>query len=136
MGAAGLDSVPISSLDQNVPPNASQSITGAITLLWPFSSTTRKAAFLLADPDFRLRNKHGQVRVRVHGPAALAFAKSKIGIGDEITLHLEGGSWIDAEPGVSTPGKGLESDLFFGRRIAFEVLLHIALSRWNWLTVA
>ena len=88
-------------------------IRAVVTLLWPFSSSTRKVALLLADLDFRQRKKSGQVRVQLSGPAAQAVARSKIGIGDEVVLELTGARWVDAAPGVVTPGKSIDSELLF-----------------------
>ena len=68
-----------------------------------------------------MRYKKGQVRVQVHGAVAQALAKSKFGIGDEVELNLEGAHWVDTEPGVTTPGKSLDSELLFRRKISVKV---------------
>ncbi|KAK6432522.1 hypothetical protein LTR95_011307 [Oleoguttula sp. CCFEE 5521] len=102
--------VPIQSLDTSVPPPVGQTIRAVVTLCWPYSSSTRQCALLLADPDFRLRSRKGQVRVRFHGAAAEAVAKAKPGIGDEVELELGGAGWVGTEVGgeiVQTPGKSV-----------------------------
>jgi hypothetical protein len=115
-----MDIVPISSLEKLDNPQSKQ-LRGVITLIWPFSSSTHKAAFLVAEPDFRLRSKKGQVRVQTRGPAAVAVANSKLGIGDEITLNLDRAKWVEAEQGVSTPGRSVELELVYGSYLDIEV---------------
>ncbi|OQO15152.1 hypothetical protein B0A48_00534 [Cryoendolithus antarcticus] len=102
--------VPIQSLDTSVPPSTGQMIRAVVTLCWPYSSSTRQCALLLADPDFRRRSRKGQVRVRFHGVAAEAIAKAKPGIGDEVELELGGAGWVGSGLGgemVQTPGKSV-----------------------------
>ncbi|KAI7409867.1 hypothetical protein KC336_g12616, partial [Hortaea werneckii] len=114
--------VPIQTLapDAELPSNGA--IRAVVTLAWPFSSSTRQCALLLADPDFRLRTRKGQVRVRFTGPSAEAVAKSRIGIGDEITLHLGGATWAEPKEGaVRTPGKSVDGELVFARQLGLKV---------------
>jgi hypothetical protein len=118
---ARMDWIPIAELEPGHPSSQSKSIKGIVTLIWPFSSSTNQAAFLLADPDFRQRYKKGQVRVQVQGAVAWTLAKSKLGIGDEVVLGIRGARWVDTEVGVSTPGKGLDSELLFKDRISVQV---------------
>jgi hypothetical protein len=114
-----MDCSPIAELEPGH--RSSKSIKGIVTLIWPFSSSSNQAAFLLADPDFRQRYKKGQVRVQVQGAVARALANSHFGIGDEIILSTRGARWVDIEAGVSTPGKGLDSELLFKDEIVAEV---------------
>lgn len=116
------ETVPIQTLapDAELPSNGA--IRAVVTLAWPFSSSTRQCALLLADPDFRLRTRKGQVRVRFTGPSAEAVAKSRIGIGDEITLHLGGATWAESKEGaVRTPGKSVDGELVFARQLELKV---------------
>ncbi|KAI7211746.1 hypothetical protein KC333_g7503 [Hortaea werneckii] len=116
------ETVPIQSLapDAELPSNGA--IRAVVTLAWPFSSSTRQCALLLADPDFRLRTRKGQVRVRFTGPSAEAVAKSRIGIGDEITLHLGGATWAESKEGaIRTPGKSVDGELVFARQLELKV---------------
>ncbi|KAK6433037.1 hypothetical protein LTR95_010791, partial [Oleoguttula sp. CCFEE 5521] len=102
--------VPIQSLDPSIPPPTSQAIRALVTLCWPYSSSTRQCALLLADPDFRLRSRKGQVRVCFYGASAEAIAKAKPGIGDEVELELGGASWVSSGVDgdvVQTPGKSV-----------------------------
>ncbi|KAI7162652.1 hypothetical protein KC349_g1834 [Hortaea werneckii] len=106
--------------DAELPSNGA--IRAVVTLAWPFSSSTRQCALLLADPDFRLRTRKGQVRVRFTGPSAEAVAKSRIGIGDEITLHLGGATWAESKEGaIRTPGKSVDGELVFARQLGLKV---------------
>jgi hypothetical protein len=122
-----MDLSPIAELEPGH--SSSKSIKGIVTLIWPFSSSTNQAAFLLADPDFRQRYKKGQVRVQVHGAAARALANSHFGIGDEVILSIRGARWVDIEAGVSTPGKGLDSELLFKDEILVQVRRSLGLQR-------
>lgn len=76
---------------------------------------------LLAEPDFRLRNRKGQVLVRFQGASAAALARTRIGSGDEIHLQLEGVRWLEADPGVTTPGRSVDTELLFKRRLVCQV---------------
>jgi hypothetical protein len=57
---------------------------GVITIKWPYSSSTQKLTFLLADPDPRKRAAGGQVKITLLGKAAEAI--DKIESGEEISL--------------------------------------------------
>lgn len=96
-------------------------IRAVVTLLWPYSSSTRKVALLLAEPDFRLRKRNGQVRVQFTGPAARAVARSYIGIGDVVVLTLAGAKWVDATPGLVTPGKSIDAELVFREKLRMDI---------------
>ena len=113
-----MDIIPITRLNPTTAPPADRAIRAIITLSWPYSSSTQQCALLLADPDFRQRNRQGQVRVQFTGPSAEAVARSKAGIGDEVVLELGGAVWVD-EPGarVNTPGKSVDGELVFKRRL-------------------
>lgn len=102
--------------------DASQySVQAVVTLVWPFSSSNRLFSLLLAEPDFRLRNQNGQIRVTFCGRCAEEVARTKIGIGDTITLSLQGAQWSENQQIQSTPGKSLIWELQFKNRIKFEV---------------
>ncbi|KAF2773996.1 hypothetical protein EJ03DRAFT_323343 [Teratosphaeria nubilosa] len=114
--------IPIQSLSPDSDPPSRASIRAVVTLSWPYSSSTRHCALLLADPDFRLRNARGQVRVRFTGPSAEAVAKSHVGIGDDVVLELEGAQWEAAREVDRTPGKSVEGELVFRRRLGLRIL--------------
>ncbi|KAK4501753.1 hypothetical protein PRZ48_007562 [Zasmidium cellare] len=113
--------IPINALSPSEAPPASKSIRAIVSLLWPYSSSTKQCALLLADPDFRLRNRKGQVRVRFTGPSAEAIAKGRIGIGDELVLELRGAQWTGEQTRVATPGKSVEGELVYGGQLALKV---------------
>jgi hypothetical protein len=63
------------------------------------------------------------VRVRFAGPAAEAVAKSRIGIGDEILLELDGAIWTESPAGlVSTPGRSVEGELVYHGILGLKVI--------------
>ncbi|KAK7623803.1 hypothetical protein IWX50DRAFT_632223 [Phyllosticta citricarpa] len=116
-----LKRLPISALHPGLPSLALQSIVSIVTLVWPYSSSTRSCALLLAEPDFRLRRRRGQVRVQFFADAAHAVATSGVGIGDVVVLRLGPGvQWLASsgeEEVVRTPGKSVEWELGYRRAL-------------------
>jgi hypothetical protein len=78
-------------------------------------------AFLLVEPDFRLRRTRGQVRVQFSGSSAKSVAKAGIASGDEVILSLDGVEWVQDETPFATPGRGVEFDLKFTERLLLQV---------------
>ncbi|KAK4953612.1 hypothetical protein LTR10_008215 [Elasticomyces elasticus] len=113
--------VPIQSLAPNTAPPAEASIRGIVTLLWPYSSSTKSCALLVADPDFRLRKQRGQVRVRFHGEVAAAVARARLAIGDEVVLRLQGANWEQDVSTATTPGRNVGGELSFGRHLDLRI---------------
>lgn len=113
--------VPIAQLSPDLEDLANRSFCAVVTLVWPFSSSSRKLSLLLAEPDFRLRNRHGQVRVTFAGPCAEEVARTKVGIGDEVILGLDGASWTENTNATATPGKSLQYELQYTRRLRLKV---------------
>jgi hypothetical protein len=97
------------------------SLQAVVTLVWPFSSSNGAFSLLLAEPDFRLRKQNGQVRVTFRGLCAEQVARTKVGIGDKVTLSLQGARWTENERLHSTPGKSLEWEVQFINRVKLEV---------------
>jgi hypothetical protein len=125
-----MEHVPISTLETVANSSATrrslQTISGVVTLLWPFSSSQRRAALLLAEPDFRLRNAKGQVRVQLQGPAAAAVARAQVAIGDDVVLRLARARFVAREElrgFTGTPGKSVEVELLYRDAIVAEVRL-------------
>ncbi|TKA74267.1 hypothetical protein B0A49_08660 [Cryomyces minteri] len=116
-----MDLVPIADIAPTLPAPDSKAIKAIVTLLWPYSSSTHRCALLLAEPDFRLRRSRGQVRVQLAGSSARAVAKSGIGIGDEVTLGLRGAQWVKDEGALKTPGRSVDWELLFRRRLVLQV---------------
>jgi hypothetical protein len=114
--------IPIAQLTPLLTTPASRSIKAVITLTWPYSSISGSVAFLLAEPDFRLRRTKGQVRVQFSGSSAKAVSQAGIASGDEVLLCLAGVEFVqDAEANVSTPGRGVDFELRFVERLVLEV---------------
>lgn len=114
--------IPIGQLTPLLAAPASRSIKAVVTLTWPFSSVSGSIAFLLAEPDFRLRRIRGQVRVQFAGSSAKAVAKAGIASGDEVVLCLEEVEFVQNEGTIiSTPGRGVEFELKFTERLVAEV---------------
>jgi hypothetical protein len=114
--------IPIQDLDISISPPGNRTIHAVVTLLWPYSSSTRQCALLLSERDFRLRARGGQIRVKFSGLAARAVADGRPGIGDEVVLELGSGEWVKDEGGlpVRVPGKSV-GELQFERGVRMTV---------------
>lgn len=119
--------IPIAQLTPTLAEPASRSVKAIVTLTWPYSSATGTVAFLLAEPDFRLRRRKGQVRVQFSGSSAKSVSKSGIASGDEVSLCLDGAEWLRGQAAFSTPGSGLELELKFTERLLLQVCSQQAL---------
>lgn len=117
--------IPIASLTEALVQDETRAcIKAVVTLIWPYSSVTGSCAFLLVEPDYRLRNDRGQVRVRFHGECAQAIAKAGTGIGDEVRLKLDGARWIvdNASAAKRTPGRSVDGDLCFTHKLSASIV--------------
>jgi hypothetical protein len=112
--------LPIAKLNPELSALESRQIKAVVTLIWPYSSSQRHFALLLAEPDFRLRRKKGQVRVRFSGSGARAIATTGVGIGDEVVLSLQGARFIQ-EGVFSTPGKSLDWELSYSQTVVAQI---------------
>lgn len=116
-----MEHVAIAELAPSLPSPDTKAIKAVVTLIWPFSSSTRQAALLLAEPDFRLRRRKGQVRVRLAGAGAEAVARSHVSIGDKVTLRLVGAQWINNVGDTKMPGRSVDWELQYGQRLVMQV---------------
>jgi hypothetical protein len=116
-----MEFIPIAQLGPSLPTAERKRIRAIVTIIWPYSFSTRSAALLLVEPDFRLRSEQGQVRVQLRGPSAAAVARTHVTSGDEVILSLEGAKWVEATPDISTPGKSVDSELVYTRRLVLQV---------------
>lgn len=113
--------IPIHTLDPESTPPPDKAIRAVVSLFWPYSSSTQQCALLLADRDFRLRSRKGQVRVRFTAASARLVAQGKVGIGDEVVLDLRGAQWAHDSSKVSTPGKSVEGELVYRGELSMEI---------------
>lgn len=115
-----MDLIHIAELHPELPARDTKQFKAAVTLIWPWSSSQRQFALLLAEPDFRLRRKKGQVRARFSGSSAKALATTGVGIGDEVILSLRGAQFVQ-EDLVSTPGRSIDWELQYTQTVAVQV---------------
>jgi hypothetical protein len=113
--------IPISQVSTDVDRLAEKSIHSVVTLLWPYSSSTKSLSLLLAEPDFRLRRSNGQVKVLFHGHVAEEVAKTHVGIGDKVYLSLNGSRLVESNAVAQTPGSRSVWELHFDASVLFEV---------------
>ncbi|KAK5009802.1 hypothetical protein LTR28_013324, partial [Elasticomyces elasticus] len=116
-----MTTVPIASLTPTQSNAQDICVDAVVTLLWPYSSGTRQCALLFAEPDFRLRYKKGQVRVCFSGASARAVATSGVGIGDEVSLRLDGAEWVQSGNAVKTPGRSIDWELVYDRKLHLHI---------------
>ena len=112
--------IPIAHLNPSLDTGNSY-VKGIVTLIWPYSSSKQYTSILLAEPDFRLRRKQGQVRISFKGRTARAVARSGLTSGDEILIGLDHAKWLQAEASAATPGRGVDWELQFGNHVILQV---------------
>ncbi|KAF2731890.1 hypothetical protein EJ04DRAFT_554429 [Polyplosphaeria fusca] len=116
-----MELTPITALSPELSELPSRQFAAVVTLIWPFSSSTRECAVLLADPDFRLRNRRGQVRVRFTASSARAVAETGIGIGDDVVLSLRGAQFVQEDRHIHTPGKSIDWEIQFSQTVVVTI---------------
>lgn len=112
---------PIAQLSPDLPEHTTRKLHGEVTITWPYSAVTKSFAFLLAEPDFRLRRDKGSVRIQLTGPGAEAVGKWELGSGDEVTLALEGVEWAKDEEPVRPAGSRVDWQLKFAGKLVLKV---------------
>jgi len=117
--------VPIAQLNKDISAPETQHIKAIVTLTWPYSSATSSVAFLLVEPNFRLRKNRGQVRVQFSGSSAKSVQQAGIASGDEVILCLDGVEFVHDVVQASTLGRGVEFELKFTERLLLQVSRHI-----------
>ncbi|EMD92320.1 hypothetical protein COCC4DRAFT_162301 [Bipolaris maydis ATCC 48331] len=115
-----MEQTPIAQLNPELPSVESQHFRATVTLIWPYSSSARQLALLLAEPDLRLRRRNGQVRARFSGASAKAIATTGVGIGDEVVLSLRGAQFV-TEGAISTPGKSIDWELEYVQTVVIRI---------------
>ncbi|KAF2788241.1 hypothetical protein K505DRAFT_421240 [Melanomma pulvis-pyrius CBS 109.77] len=116
-----MEPVPIAELRPELPGLETKQIKAVVSLLWPYSSSTRQFALLLAEPDFRLRHKKGQTRVRFTRSCAKAIAATGIGIGDTVILALQGAQFVERDTEIRTPGRSIDWELSFSQTLVIQI---------------
>ncbi|KAK3325847.1 hypothetical protein B0H66DRAFT_141007 [Apodospora peruviana] len=120
---ASRDATPIAQLNPDLPNQAERVVCGEVTITWPYNSVAKTSAFLIAEPDIRLRRAKGQVRIELHGASAKTIAECGLGAGDEVLFSLDGVEWAkDSSPG-RVPGARLEWQLKFDKKLSLQVKL-------------
>lgn len=115
----------IATLSPELPANSST--RGIVTITWPYSHVRASFAFILAEPDFRIRLNRGQVRVNFTGLAAAAVGNCGLESQDEVVLALDGATWRPANTSrrQSVSGADIDYQLTFSDEVALQV--HISL---------
>jgi hypothetical protein len=112
---------PIAQLDPSLSDIPTRAISGIITLVWPYNSSTNSLAFNLAEPDARLRRTKGNVRIQLHGSSAKAVAAMKLGGGDMVTIGLDGVEWVKDSSSTPGPASRLEWQLQYTEKLMLRV---------------
>ncbi|KAL5628763.1 hypothetical protein BROUX41_002154 [Berkeleyomyces rouxiae] len=107
----------ISTLSPTLEGPAACTVSGVVTIVWPYSVVHHTFAFLLATPDARKRRDRGVVRVQLEGSAAKAVAELNLGGGDDLVLSLDGVRWGSRPATAAMPGV-IEHQLVFSAKVA------------------
>jgi hypothetical protein len=117
-----LTKVPIARLSPTLEQLEEKCILATVSLVWPYSSSTKSLSLSLAEPDFRLRRSNGQVKAIFHGRVAEKVAETQVGIGDTVRLALKGADFVGTDAATQTPGRNVAWDLHFDNGVSIEVL--------------
>lgn len=115
------EGIPIAQLSPELQDPKTRVVRGVVTITWPYSIIKKTIAFLLAEPDFRLRRAKGQVRVEFRGSSAKAVQDAGLGSGDEVALCLDGVELVADDSKTRVPGTSLEWQLIFTERLLLQV---------------
>lgn len=116
-----LTRIPIAQLSPTLEQLEEKCILATVSLVWPYSSSTKSLSLSLAEPDFRLRRSNGQVKATFHGRVAEKVAESHVGIGDTVRLALKGAKFVANDAATQTPGSNVAWDLQFDNGVSLEV---------------
>jgi hypothetical protein len=116
-----LTKIPIAQLSPTLEQIEEKCIFATVSLVWPYSSSTKSFSLSLAEPDFRLRRSNGQVKATFHGRVAEKVAESHVGIGDTVRLSLKGADFVGNDTATQTPGRNVAWDLQFDNGVSIEV---------------
>lgn len=89
-----LTPLPLASLSPTSSNSTSSTyITAVVTLIWPFSSSSRTLSIVASEQNPILRRSKGQLRVNFHGPAATGVDAHGLQSGDHVCISLDGAHW-------------------------------------------
>ncbi|OTA92620.1 hypothetical protein M434DRAFT_396286 [Hypoxylon sp. CO27-5] len=113
----------IADLSPELSDPASRAVRGVVTITWPYSSVKGTFAFILAEPDYRLRRSKGQVRINLTGASAKAAGESGLSSSDEVLVSLDGAEWVPEEvkKRQSLPGSGIDWQLKFSDKLLLQI---------------
>ncbi|KAH0425752.1 hypothetical protein CcaCcLH18_10797 [Colletotrichum camelliae] len=114
------EGTPIAQLSPEIQNTKTRVVRGVVTITWPYSIINKTVAFLLAEPDFRLRRAKGQVRVEFSGSSAQSVQDAGLGSGDEVTLSLDGVELVVDDSKTRVPGTSLGWQLKFKDRLLLQ----------------
>ncbi|KAI1438345.1 hypothetical protein GGR50DRAFT_641121 [Xylaria sp. CBS 124048] len=120
----GALAIPIAQLCPDLSDPSTKAVGGVVTITWPYNSVTNTFACYLAEPDFRLRRKNGQVRIDFTGRAARAARDCELRSNDEVLLGLDGVAW---EAEIANRRQSLPDGL--GWRLVFAESLFLKIKR-------
>ncbi|KAJ5134491.1 Telomere end binding protein [Penicillium atrosanguineum] len=118
-----LTRIPIAQLSPTLEQLEEKCILATVSLVWPYSSSTKSLSLSLAEPDFRLRRSNGQVKATFHGRIAEKVAESHVGIGDTVRLALKDAGFVGNDAATQTPGRNVAWDLQFDNGVSLEINL-------------
>ncbi|KAG6094555.1 hypothetical protein E4U30_003261 [Claviceps sp. LM220 group G6] len=108
---------PIAQISPDIAHEKSRVLDGVVTITWPYSSVTKSIAFILAEHDFLLRRRQGQLRVEFFGTSGKAISDAKIGGGDKVRLSLDGSQLAHRDTTTALPAGSLEWQLKYTHRL-------------------
>ncbi|KAL5889882.1 hypothetical protein ACKVWC_005105 [Pyricularia oryzae] len=112
---------PIAQLAPGLSDQDSRVVRGEVTVVWPYSLIRKSFAFVIAEPDVRLRDSNGQIRLQVDGAIAKLVAESGLESGDEILLSLAGAGWAANTYEARIPGSCSGWQLEYTEKITLEI---------------
>ncbi|TLS28962.1 hypothetical protein PpBr36_01617 [Pyricularia pennisetigena] len=118
--AAGIVT-PIAQLAPGLSDQDSRVVRGEVTVVWPYSLIRKSFAFVIAEPDVRLRDSSGQIRLQIDGAIAKLVAESGLESGDEILLSLAGAGWAANTYEARIPGSCSNWQLEYTQKITLEI---------------
>ncbi|KAI1415158.1 hypothetical protein F5Y13DRAFT_196513 [Hypoxylon sp. FL1857] len=121
----GAQKTAIADLGPELSDPASRAVRGVVTITWPYNSVKGTFAFILAEPDYRLRRSKGQIRINLTGASAKAAGESGLSSSDEVLVSLNGAEWVPEEvkKRQSLPGSGVDWQLKFSDKLLLQVTL-------------